>query len=112
MHARVVLGVGKGVLFREVSSIQECPLHTLSLPPSLSLSLPPPPSLSLSLSLSKDVMPVAIDVTSAAAQKCQSDVVTMTTTFSMLSESIKILFYFQNICGRDHCEIDINILRN
>ena len=25
MHARVVLGVGKGVLFREVSSIQECP---------------------------------------------------------------------------------------
>ena len=23
--ARVVLGVGKGVLFREVSSIQECP---------------------------------------------------------------------------------------
>ena len=28
MHARVVLGVGKGVLFREVSSVQECP-HTL-----------------------------------------------------------------------------------
>ena len=26
MHARVVLGVGKGVLFREVSSVQEC-LH-------------------------------------------------------------------------------------
>ena len=25
MHARVVLGVGKGVLFREVSSVQECP---------------------------------------------------------------------------------------
>ena len=25
MHARVVLGVGKGVLFREVSSIQGCP---------------------------------------------------------------------------------------
>ena len=25
MHARVVLGVGKGVLFREVSSFQECP---------------------------------------------------------------------------------------
>ena len=99
MHARVVLGVGKGVLFREVSSVQECPLHTLSpsLPLPLSLSLPPPPSFSLSLSLSKDVMPVAIDVTSAAAQKCQSDVVTMTTTFSMLSESIKILFYFQNI---------------
>ena len=24
-HARVVLGVGKGVLFREVSSVQECP---------------------------------------------------------------------------------------
>ena len=23
MHARVVLGVGKGVLFREVSSVQE-----------------------------------------------------------------------------------------
>ena len=26
MHARVVLGVGTGVLFREVSSVQEC-LH-------------------------------------------------------------------------------------
>ena len=25
MHAKVVLGVGKGVLFREVSSVQECP---------------------------------------------------------------------------------------
>ena len=25
MHARVVLGVGKGVLFRDVSSVQECP---------------------------------------------------------------------------------------
>ena len=25
MHARVVLGVGKGVLFREVSSVQERP---------------------------------------------------------------------------------------
>ena len=25
MHARVVLWVGKGVLFREVSSVQECP---------------------------------------------------------------------------------------
>ena len=25
MHARVVLGVGKGVLFREVSSDQRCP---------------------------------------------------------------------------------------
>ena len=25
MHARVVLGVGKGVLSREVSSVQECP---------------------------------------------------------------------------------------
>ena len=25
MHAGVVLGVGKGVLFREVSSVQECP---------------------------------------------------------------------------------------
>ena len=24
MHARVVLGAGKGVLFREVSSVQEC----------------------------------------------------------------------------------------
>ena len=24
MHARVVVGVGKGVLFREVSSVQEC----------------------------------------------------------------------------------------
>ena len=25
MHARVVLGVGKGVLFREVSSVPKCP---------------------------------------------------------------------------------------
>ena len=25
MHARVVVGVGKGALFREVSSVQECP---------------------------------------------------------------------------------------
>ena len=25
MHAREVLGVGKGVLFREVSSVQVCP---------------------------------------------------------------------------------------
>ena len=25
MHARVVLGVGKGVLFREMSSVHECP---------------------------------------------------------------------------------------
>ena len=25
MRARVVLGVGKGALFREVSSFQECP---------------------------------------------------------------------------------------
>ena len=25
MGARVVLGVGKGALFREVSSVQECP---------------------------------------------------------------------------------------
>ena len=25
MHARVALGVGKCVLFREVSSVQECP---------------------------------------------------------------------------------------
>ena len=25
MRARVVLGVGKAVLFREVSSVQECP---------------------------------------------------------------------------------------
>ena len=29
MHARVVLGAGKGVLFREVSSVQECPLTLL-----------------------------------------------------------------------------------
>ena len=29
MHARVVLGVGKGVLFREVPSVQECP-HRVS----------------------------------------------------------------------------------
>ena len=27
MHARVVLGVGGGVLFREVSSVQECPIE-------------------------------------------------------------------------------------
>ena len=25
MHARVVLGAGKGVLFREAPSVQECP---------------------------------------------------------------------------------------
>ena len=25
MHARVVVGVQKGALFREVSSVQECP---------------------------------------------------------------------------------------
>ena len=25
LHARVVLGVGKGVLYREVPSVQECP---------------------------------------------------------------------------------------
>ena len=25
MHVRVVLGMGKGFLFREVSSVQECP---------------------------------------------------------------------------------------
>ena len=38
MHARVVLlGVGEGVLFREVSSVQECPhrererFHSLSM---------------------------------------------------------------------------------
>ena len=29
MHARVVLGVGKGVLFREVSSFQGCPYRGL-----------------------------------------------------------------------------------
>ena len=28
MHARMALGVGKGVLFREVSSVQECPHKT------------------------------------------------------------------------------------
>ena len=31
MHARVVLGVGKGVLFREVSSVQECPYKEVAL---------------------------------------------------------------------------------
>ena len=31
MHARVVLGVGKGVLFREVSSFQERPFHWYSI---------------------------------------------------------------------------------
>ena len=30
MPARVVLGVGKGVLFREVSSVQECPHREVS----------------------------------------------------------------------------------
>ena len=32
MHARVVLGVGKGVLFREVSSVQECPHREREIP--------------------------------------------------------------------------------
>ena len=32
MHARVVLGVGKGVLFREVSSVQECPHREREVP--------------------------------------------------------------------------------
>ena len=27
MHARVILGVGKCALFREVSSVQECPVY-------------------------------------------------------------------------------------
>ena len=31
MYARVVLGVGKGVLFREVSSTQECPYRRVPL---------------------------------------------------------------------------------
>ena len=31
MHARVVLGVGKGVLFREVSSVHECPYRESTL---------------------------------------------------------------------------------
>ena len=31
MHAREVLGVGKGVLFREVSSVQECPYKEVAL---------------------------------------------------------------------------------
>ena len=31
MHARVVLGVGKGVLFREVSSVQGCPYRNVPL---------------------------------------------------------------------------------
>ena len=30
-HARVVLGVGKGVLFREVSSVQGCPYRGVQL---------------------------------------------------------------------------------
>ena len=30
MHARVVLGVGEGVLFRNVSSVQECPYGRVS----------------------------------------------------------------------------------
>ena len=29
MHARVVLWVGKGALFREVSSVQECPYREI-----------------------------------------------------------------------------------
>ena len=32
MHARVVLGVGKGVLFREVSSVQVCPHREREVP--------------------------------------------------------------------------------
>ena len=32
MHARVVLGVGKDVLFREVSSVQECPHRERAVP--------------------------------------------------------------------------------
>ena len=32
MHARVVLGVGNGVLFREVSSVQECPHREREVP--------------------------------------------------------------------------------
>ena len=32
MHARVVLGVGKGVLFREVSSVQEYPHREREVP--------------------------------------------------------------------------------
>ena len=32
MHARVVLGVRKGVLFREVSSVQECPQREREVP--------------------------------------------------------------------------------
>ena len=32
MHARVVLGVGKGVLFREVSSVQKCPHREREVP--------------------------------------------------------------------------------
>ena len=31
MHARVVVGVGKGVLFREVSSVQRCPYREVPL---------------------------------------------------------------------------------
>ena len=31
MHARVVLGLGKGVLFREVSSVQGCPYRGVPL---------------------------------------------------------------------------------
>ena len=32
MHTRVVLGVGKGVLFREVSSVQEYPHREREVP--------------------------------------------------------------------------------
>ena len=31
MHARVVVGMGKGVLFREVSSVQRCPYREVPL---------------------------------------------------------------------------------
>ena len=31
MYARVVVGVGKGVLFREVSSVQGCPYRGVPL---------------------------------------------------------------------------------
>ena len=43
MHTRVVLGVGKGVLFREVSSVRECPHREREVPlyPSLPPSFPP-----------------------------------------------------------------------
>ena len=49
MHARVVLGVGKGVLFREVSSVQECPHKEREVPHIHSHNTDDPAALSIRL---------------------------------------------------------------